>query len=125
MEEIKEINKCNLFDKCQFLRYWWVKSLIAFLFFLLIFWIGVEFGESHQSRHMLQGSPRGMSWGRNRAPGMGMMGDNFPNDGINTPDIQKDNQQQSGQPTLGNKNNNNISPQNPSQETIPNSSAVK
>lgn len=44
MEETKNINKCKCTD---ILNIWWVKSLIGFLVFLLIFWVGTLFGKSH------------------------------------------------------------------------------
>ena len=30
-----------------FAHFWWIKSLVAFLVLLLVFWMGVEFGEHH------------------------------------------------------------------------------
>jgi hypothetical protein len=50
MEDINE-TKHKLSKCCSFLQYWWVKSLIAFIIFLLIFWIGVEFGEKQNNHH--------------------------------------------------------------------------
>ena len=44
MEEAKNINcKCH-----EIFNLWWVKSLVGFLAFLIIFCIGVKFGERHQ-----------------------------------------------------------------------------
>ncbi len=50
---MEEINKTGCHGgKCsEILKIWWVKSLLGFFIFLLIFWMGVLFGQSEAIGH--------------------------------------------------------------------------
>jgi hypothetical protein len=64
MEEIKKevlranTTECRHFEcVCSIFRLWWVRSLLGFFVFLLIFWIGIKFGESRMCMRGLNEIP--------------------------------------------------------------------
>lgn len=65
MEEIKNSN-CRCGKCSEILKIWWVKSLIGFLLFLLIFWLGALFGrgQNHGGRGFANPSCFSRRWER-------------------------------------------------------------
>lgn len=44
-EKIKNVVDLSIFD------IWWVKSLFAFIVLVLVFWVGIQFGEGRNRQH--------------------------------------------------------------------------